>query len=162
MSGSVDTVPDWLELRDDEYVLMRASPSQNIVLAGLILGVVTMVAMAVVVGFLTGIRTGRRLSFLVLILIVVLIAGAFLVTKRHEYVVTSERVCSAVGLTNKRVTSSPLDGVEDVTIEQSGWQQLFNVGTIRFSTRGESVAFLLVENPAGVHQQVLQFVELSA
>lgn len=156
------TTPDWLDSRSDEYVLLRASPSPNLVLASVIFGVLSMVAMALLVGFVTGVRTGRRVSFVVLVLIVALLAGAFLVTKRREYVVTSQRVCTAVGLTDKRVTAYPIERIRDVTVEQSGWQQLFNVGTVRFASDADGgVAFQLVENPAGVQQRVLQFVDLS-
>lgn len=161
MAGSVASAPDWLETRADEYVLLRASPSQNLVLASLILGVLAMMGMAVVVGFFTGVRTGRRVSFAVLVLVVVLLAGAFVVTKRREYVLTSQRVCSGVGLGDRRVTAYPLEQIHDVTIEQSGWQQLFNVGTIRFVSADGGVAFRLVENPAGLQRQVLQFVDIS-
>lgn len=161
MAGPDDSAPDWLEPQADEYVLLRASPSQNLVLASLIVGVVAMVVMAVVVGFFLGVRYGRLVSFAVLLLVVALIAGAFVVTKRREYVLTSQRVCAAVGLTDKRVTVYPLEGIHDVTIEQSGWQQLFNVGTIRFSSGDGGVAFLLVENPAGLQRRILQFVDLS-
>lgn len=154
--------PEWLDLRGDEHVLLRATPSQNVLLASLIAGVVLMLAMAVVVGFLTGIQTGRRLSFIVLIFIVGLIAGSFLVTKRHEYVVTNQRLCSAEGITDKHVTHVPLTGVTDVTIQQSWWQQLFNVGSVRFDVvdSDEAASFGLVENPAEFQRQVLQVVDL--
>lgn len=161
MADPDDSAPDWLEPRADEHVLLRASPSQNLVLASLIAGVVAMVLMAVVVGFFLGIGVGRPVSFAVLLLVVALIAGAFVVTKRREYVLTSQRVCAAVGLTGKRVTSYPLEGIHDVTIEQSGWQQLFDVGTIRFSAGEGDVSFRLVENPAGLQRRILQFVDLS-
>lgn len=162
MAGHENSAPDWLEPRADEYVLLRASPSQNLVLASLIAGVLAMVGMAVVVGFFLGLRFGRPVSFAVLLLVVALIAGAFVVTKRREYVLTSQRVCAAVGLTEKRVTAYPLEGIRDVTIEQSGWQQLFNVGTIRFAAGDGDVSFRLVENPAALQRRVLQFVDLSA
>lgn len=154
--------PKWLDLRADEQVLLRAAPSSNLILASLITGVVLMLAMAVVVGFFTDISTGRQVSFAVLVGIVSLILGTFLVTKRREYVVTTKRVCTAVGLTNERVVECPLEGVRDVTVEQSDWQQLFNVGTLRFATEGgDDVRFALVENPTGMQGRLLQFVDRS-
>lgn len=153
--------PEWLDLESGERVLVRATPSTNLVLASLIVGVVLMLVMSVVVGFFTDIATGRLVSFAVLVLIVVLIGAAFLVTKRREYVVTSERACAAVGLTGKTVAECSLERVRDVTVEQSGWQRVFNVGTLRFSTGRDDVTFALVENPASLHGRVLQFVDLS-
>jgi len=154
--------PDWLDLEDDERVVLRAEPSKNLVLASLTGGVVLILSMAVVVGFLLPRTPARRVSFVVLLLVVTMIAGAFLVTKRREYVLTSRRVCAAVGLRSKRVQERSIETVSDVTIEQDGWHQLFNVGTVRFAAgEGDGIAFDLVENPAGVHRHVLQFVDIS-
>lgn len=161
MSGGPRT-PAWLDLDDEERVLVRATPSTNVVLASLVVGLVAMFGMALLVSFVTAHRTGRRLSLAVLLGIVGLMVVAFLVTRRREYVLTSDRVCAAVGLLDKRVTSVPIDRVSDVTVEQSWWQQLFQVGTLHFATPGsESVRFLLVENPAGLARRVLQFVDLT-
>jgi hypothetical protein len=154
--------PGWLELRDEERVVLRVAPSKNLVLASLTAGVVLMMAMAVVVGFVLSRTPARRVSFVVLLVIVAMIAGAFLVTERREYVLTSRRVCAAVGFGSKRVEACSVEAVADVSIEQDGWEQLLSVGTVRFATRdGEGVAFGLIENPAGVHGRVLQFVDLS-
>lgn len=162
MAG-IEQPPTWVDLGADEHVLVRARPSTNLVLAGLVAGVVLMVAMAVGVGFFAGLTTGRRVSFAVLILIVLIITGAFVVTKRHEYVLTSRRACSAVGVTDRRVTETPLEAVRDVSVEQSTGQRLFNVGTIRFVTDGGTadVSFRLVENPRDLQRRILQFVDLT-
>jgi uncharacterized membrane protein YdbT with pleckstrin-like domain len=152
--------PEWLDLRPDERVVLQAAPSSNLVLVSLIAGVAMMLGMAVVVGFFTSVATGRRVSFVVLVGIVALIAGTFVLTKRREYVVTTARVCTAVGLTGERVTEYPIEHVRDVTVEQSGWQQLFNLGTLRFATDDEDVRFSLVENPTGLQGRILQFIEL--
>lgn len=161
MAGATSS-PEWLDLAPDERVVVRAVPSSNLVLASLLVGVALMLAMALVVSFLTSRTTGRLVSFVVLVTIVGLIAGTFLLTKRREYVVTTARVCTAVGLANERITEHPLEGIRDVTVEQSGWQQLFDVGTLRFVTGGEDLRFTLVENPTGLQGRVLQFVEFDA
>lgn len=157
MAGASPT-PDWLDLRPDEQMVLRAAPSSNLVLASLVFGVLLMLTMAVVVGFLTSLTTGRQVSFVVLVGIVSLIAGTFLITKRREYVVTTARVCTAVGLTDERVTERPLEAIHDVTVEQSGWQQLFNVGTLRFVTDSDELRFSLIEDPTGLQSRILQFI----
>lgn len=160
MSNGVSP-PAWLDLAPEEHVLVRTTPSSNLVLVGLIVGVVLMVAMAVVVGFLTSRATGRPLSFTVLLLVVGLIAATFLLTKRREYVVTDRRVCAAVGFLDREVSECPLGEVTDLAVEQSTWQQLFNVGTLRFETDGEDVTFRLLEDPTGVQSRLLGFVDLA-
>lgn len=155
--------PDWLDLDGDERVLVRARPSSNIVLASLIVGLILMFTMAVVVSFVTTHRTGRLLSLGVLLGIVGLLVLAFLVTRRREYVLTSHRVCSAVGFLEKEVTSVPVGRVCDVTVQQSWWQQLFQVGTLHFALDGgDGVSFQLVEDPSTLQQRVLQFVDLGS
>lgn len=160
MSGAPPDPPEWLSLADGERVWVRAEPSTNLVLASLVVGVVLLLSMSVVVSFFTGVATGRAVSFTVLMLILLLLVGAYLVVQRREYVLTSERAYAGVGLTGKRVSSVALADVRDVTVEQSGWQQLLNVGSLRFVTDGDGIEFALVGNPAGVYRRVLQYVNL--
>jgi uncharacterized membrane protein YdbT with pleckstrin-like domain len=152
--------PEWLELDDDEYLLMRSAPSPNLVLAGLVFGVAMMLAMAVVVGFVTSQAIGRSVSFAVLILIVALLAATYLLTKRREYVVTDRQVCAAVGFLNRDVSACSLENVRDLAVEQTTWQQLFNVGTLRFEADGGAIVFRFLEDPAGVQSRLLEFVDL--
>lgn len=160
MSGPPLSPPDWLSLGENEQVWLRRSPSQNLVLAALVGGMALLLVMSVVVSVMRDLGTGRLVSFTVLLLIVGLLVAAFLIIRRYEYVVTSRRICSGRGLGSKQVTSVDLEEVTDVTVEQSGWQQLVNVGTIQFVTDDGGLAFAFMENPMHVHQQVLQFVEI--
>lgn len=163
MSESTPGPPEWLSLEADEQVWIQASPSANLVLASLAVGFGLLLGMSVLVGFFTDVATGRVVSFVVLLLILTLLAAAYFVMNRREYVLTSKRVYAGIGLSSKRVSSANLADVSDVTVEQSGWQQLLNMGTLRFVTDGEreSIEFALVENPAYVYQRVLQFVDVS-
>lgn len=154
--------PAWLDLEDDEYVVLRSAPSANLVLAALLIGVGLLLAMGIVVGFFTNRATGRTVSFTVLILIVALIAGAFLLTKRREYVVTDRRAFATVGFLDREVSACPLVDVTDLAVEQSTWQQLFNVGTLRFEAEGGGVAFRFLENPNVVQSRLLGLVDLSS
>jgi len=152
--------PSWLELADEEYVLLRTTPSSNLVLAAVLLGLSVMMAMAVVVGFLTTPAVGRPVSFVVLIMIIGAIAGTFLLTKRREYVVTDRRALAAVGFLDREVSSCPLSEVRDLAVEQSTWQQLFDVGTLRFEAADDGVVFRSLENPTGVQSRLLGRVDL--
>lgn len=161
MSPTTPGTPEWLTLDGDERVLVQTTPSSNLVLASLVVGMVAMFGMALVVSFLTTRQTGRLISLTVLLGIVGLLVAAFLVTRRREYVLTNQRVCMGVGFLDKEVTSVPVGRVGDVTIEQSWWQQLFQVGTLHFAAGRDGISFRFVENPASLQQRVLQFVDLS-
>lgn len=158
MGESTPSPPEWLELDDGERVWMRASPSRNLVLVALAAGFVLLLVMSVAVSAMDDLGMGRAVSFAGLLVIVGLIVAAFLVTRRNEYVLTSDRVYSGRGLGTKRVRSIGIDEIHDVTIEQAWWAKLASVGTLRFVAEGDDIAFALVENPAYYYQEILQFV----
>lgn len=160
MSDSPPSPPAWLTLDDDERVWLRVSPSRNLVLAALGGGFALLLVMSVTVSAMRDIGTGRAVSLTVLVVIVGLLLAAFLFVRRNEYVLTDARACTGTGFGSKRVTSVDLTEVRDVTVEQSTWQQLVNVGTLQFVTDGSDLTFALVENPAYLQQQVLQVVEI--
>lgn len=160
MSGSTPTPPAWLDLDDGERVWMRVSPSRNLVLAALTVGFVLLLVMSVAVSAMSDLGTGRAVSLTVLLVIVGLLVVAFILTKRNEYVLTSERVCAGVGLGSKRVASVDLHDVRDVTVEQSAWQRLASVGTLRFVADGDDLRFTLVGNPTYLQQQAFEVVDL--
>lgn len=158
MSGSAPSPPEWVTLADGERVWLRAEPSRNLVLAALTVGFALLLAMSVAVSAMTDLATGRAVSFTVLVVIVGLILAAFLVTRHRDYLLTSDRICVGVGFREKRTESLDAAEVRDVVVEQSTWQQLANVGTLRFVADGEDLAWALIGNPAYLQQQALQFV----
>lgn len=165
MSATRVRSPEWLPLEADERVRLRAEPSRNLVLVSLTLGFVLLIGMSLVVSFLVDIRTGRLVSLAVLGIIVGLLFGAYLVIQRREYVLTDRQAYAGIGLREKRISSVDLDAVESVSVEQSRWLQLVNVGTLRFATDADAdtdatdLAFSFVEDPRAVHQQVLGVLE---
>lgn len=159
MGGTGGRPPEWLSTATDERVLLRAEPSKNLVLAALTAGFVLLLAMSVLVSALSDLRTGRAVSFAGLVVIVGLIVGASLVVQRREYVLTDERACVGVGFRDERVASIDLADVEGVTVEQSVWQRLVNVGTLRFVGVDRDLAFSFVEEPLRVHARVLGAVD---
>lgn len=159
MSRTPPTPPEWLTLEDGERVWLIASPSRNLLLAALATGFVLLIAMSLLVSAMDDLGTGRAISLTVLLVIVGLLLGAYALTRRSEYVLTSERASAAVGLRSKRIESVDLEDVRDVTIEQSGWQQLVNVGTLRFTADGDALAFSLIGEPSVAYQRALELLE---
>lgn len=153
--------PDWLTLDSDESLRVRARPSKNLLLGTFVIGTALLLGVGVLAILADiDIMTGRLLSFVVLLVIVVMTGSVYLVTRRREYVVTSRRVCEAVGLLSKQVSAVDLDEVADVSVEQSDWQGWLNVGSLRFVTDdGNAVRFALVENPQWVYERTLESLE---
>jgi uncharacterized membrane protein YdbT with pleckstrin-like domain len=161
MSATQARSPEWLPLGSDERMQLRAEPSRNLVLASLTVGFGLLIAMSITVSFFVDNRTGRLVSLAVLAVIVGLLFGAYLVIQRREYVLTDQRAYAGVGLREKRISSVDLAAVKSVTVEQSRWLQLVNVGTIRFAAGADAddLAFSFVEDPRTVQQQVLGILE---
>lgn len=162
LDDSKPTPPEWVTLEEGEEVWLRASPSTNLVLAALGAGFVFLVAMSVVVGFFLDIATGRAVSFGGLVLVVGMLGAAYGITRSREYLLTSDRICTISGVWRGQVDETAVADVRAVTVEQSAWQRLVNIGDLRFVTDTGTVEFSLVENPTSLHQQVRQLVDLDA
>lgn len=147
--------PGWLTLSPGETVLLRAGPSKNLLLAGIVLGMGLLVLVSAVVAALGDIATGRTLSFAVVVLVVAILAGIYAFVNRWEYAVTSERVCAVTGTWSRTRHSLPLADVEDVRVEQSRWQRPVNVGHLVFVADGETLVFAFVGTPHRVQERVL-------
>lgn len=151
--------PDWTTLASDEEVLVRTAPSKNLVLAAFGLAAVVVLAGSVVLASASiDPRVGRVGSLAMLGAAAVPIAGAFLRTRRREYVVTTDRVCVRVGLWRPVVTELPLEAVEEVTYYRSGWERVASVGTVRFHGAARTVSFTGVENPHRLYERSVQAV----
>lgn len=151
--------PDWLSLGSAETVQLRLAPSQNLVLAGLAGGMTLVLAVSIVVAVLGRITTGRILSFAVLVGVLALLAAIYLVVNRWEYAVTTDRVCVLRGVQADTTRSVRRDALREVTLDQSRWQRLVNVGDLVFVTDDAEVRFWAVENPRHVYEQVLAHLE---
>lgn len=145
-----------MTLAPDERVLLRARPSTNLVLAGIVGGFFLIIAGALPFIALGAPDAGRRVTFALVVVVLLAIAGSFLLVRRREYVLTSERAAVAVGLRSKEVRSVDVDDVRDVSLEQRTWHGWTNVGTVRFvADGGEHLEFDHVEDPHFVYERAL-------
>lgn len=149
--------PAWMTLAPGERVLLRARPSTSLVLAGVVGGFILIIAGALPFMVLGAADAGRRVTLVLVIVVLIVVAGCFLLIRRREYVLTSERVSVAVGLRSKAVRSVAVDDVRDVSLVQRRWHGWTNVGTIRFVADGdEDLSFDLVADPHFVYERALE------
>ena len=160
MTGPGDPLaPDWTTLPSDEEVLVRTAPSKNLVLAAFgLAAVVVLVGSMVLAAASIDPRVGRVGSLAMLCAAAAPIAGAFLRTRRREYVVTTDRVYVRVGLWRPVVTELPLEAVEEVTCYRPGWGRVAFVGTVQFRGAGRTVSFTGVENPHRLYERSVRAV----
>lgn len=146
--------PPWMTLDPDERVLLRASPSTNLLMAGVVGGffLITLSSLPFIAA--GAVDAGRRTTFALTGVVVAVVVWLFLRINRREYAVTDKRVAVAVGLRGKAVQSVGLDRLRDVSLEQSRLQRWLRVGTLRFDAGDEELAFYLVGSPQFVYDQV--------
>lgn len=150
--------PDWTTLASDEDVLVRTAPSKDMVLSAFgLAAVVVLVGSVVLASASIDPRVGR-VGSLAMLCAAAPIAGAFLRTRRREYVVTIDRVYVRVGLWRPVVTELPLEAVEEVTYYRSGWGRVASVGTVRFHGAARTVSFTGVENPHRLYERSVRAV----
>jgi uncharacterized membrane protein YdbT with pleckstrin-like domain len=148
-----------LTLESGERVHLRAAPSKNLLLAGIAGGMALLVCVSAVVAVLGDIVTGRILSFLVLVLVLAILGITYLFVNRWEYAMTSDRACVAGGLRTRDTHTVPLDEVAEVSVDQSRWQRLVNVGDLLFVTERRTLRFDSVEDPRRVYERVVASLE---
>lgn len=149
--------PAWMTLAPGERVLLRARPSTNLVLAGVVGGFLLITVGALPFVAANAVTAGRRVTFALVVFVLLFVAVIFLLIRRREYVLTSERASVAIGVTSKEVRSVDLDDVREVSLEQGRWKRWANVGDLRFVTDGgEDLAFGFVGNPHFVYERTLE------
>lgn len=151
--------PTWLTLDRDERVLLRSSPSTNLLMAGVVGGFFLITLGSFPFIALGAVDAGRRTTFALTGLVVVVVLWIFLQIKRREYAVTNKRVSVATGLRTREVRSVDVADVTDVSLEQGRWQRWLSVGTLRFVTADDALDFALVGSPHFVYERALDFTQ---
>ncbi len=76
-----------------------------------------------------------------------------------ELAVTTQRVIGKQGLIGRNATDSMLDKVQNVTINQGILARIFNYGSVRVTTAGESYTFRGIAQPAVFKRAVTDQME---
>lgn len=148
-----------MTLAPAERLRFRARPSSNVLLAGIVAGFAVLVVCSIGFAAVGAVDVGRRVTLAVLAGIALFVGGCFLVIRRREYVLTTDRACAAVGLRSKSVTAIDLDDVDDVVLARHGWRRWVNAGDLRFVADGEVVlTFRIVDDPRVVHERAQALV----
>lgn len=149
--------PSWMTLDPDERVLLRASPSTNLLMAGVVGGFFLITLGSLPFIAVGAVDAGRRTTFALTGLVVAVVVWLFLRIRGREYAVTNKRVAVAVGLREKAVQSVGLEEVDDVRLERSRIQRWLSVGTLRFDAGDDEIAFAFVGSPQFVYDRIREF-----
>lgn len=156
---SVST-PSWMTLDPDERVLLRANPSTNLIMAGIIGGFFVITLGSVPFIAVGAVDAGRRTTFALTALVVIVVIWTFIQIRQREYAVTNKRVAIAEGFRSKDVRSVDIEDVTEVSLEQDWWHRLMSIGTLRFVTDVDGdIKFGFVGSPHYVYERALDFTQ---
>jgi len=155
------TVPDWVQLGDDEQVVWRSRPSGRAVFPSFLPGAVVVLLGLVVVVLPSVVPDLPEplLGWLVPAGALLVVAGVALATARYvrwqstQYLLTSTGAYKKSGILSRSVDQLRLTRVESVSHSQSATQRLLGYGDVVVSTEGTNSRFVLedVPNPTNVH-----------
>jgi len=146
-------------LGDGERVILVGKPSWWLVIRPLLLAVATIAVLSVVAGMLAGVSGFAFATvFAVVLLPLFLLVSALLCTSAlvrvltTEIVLTDRRVASKKGWLSIAVTSTPLDKVNNINVQQGIMGRMFNYGDLEVTTAtaeekdNHNITFLAMPN----------------
>lgn len=157
--GPAPTSLDWLTLASGESVVLKTTPSKNLLLVGLAVGMLVLVGVSILASAIGDIIAGRIISFAGLLVFGGILGGISLLVHRWEYAVTSERVCVTRSIGKQTMDEVRLEDVGEVSMDQSWWQQIVDVGDLHFDTDRESLTFNSIEHPRAIYEEALTLVD---
>lgn len=151
--------PPWMILDPDERVVLRTSPSTNLLMAGIVVGFFFIVFVSLPFVVVGAVNAGRQSTFAAIGLVLLTVLLLFFWINNREYTVTTKRVSVASGLVSKDVRSIDIEEVDEIELEQDRWHRLLSVGTLQFVAGSDRyLAFNLVESPHFIYEQTLDLV----
>lgn len=151
--------PSWMILDPDERVVLRTSPSTNLLMAGIVVGFFFIVFVSLPFVVVGAVNAGRQSTFAAIGLVLLTVLLLFFWINNREYAVTTKRISVASGLISKDVRSIDIEEVNQIELEQDRWHRLLSVGTLQFVAGSDSyLTFSLVESPQFIYEQALDLV----
>lgn len=152
--------PDWLSLAPAEECRWHGSPRLTSIAPwvalsalgiGAVIAAVILTALPTYVVVLAPLAAGPAI-------------GAFLITTRTAYLVTSNRIAVRSGVLGRQVTIVPIDRIQNSSLSQHALGRRGDYGTVTFDTAsdGTSVRFRKIDDPQTVRRLVDRQLEDSS
>jgi uncharacterized membrane protein YdbT with pleckstrin-like domain len=151
-----------MDLHPGEHVIYEGHPSWRSTFGFYILGVLLALAAGVIGYFAADKSGGVAAAVFVAVLIVVLVVG-WVRRLTTRYLITNRRLQIRRGILSKNVEETRVDRVVDVTVRQSLWQRLVQIGSVDFDNasaqQGDLFRFTGIADPHDVTRAVNQVHE---
>src|SRR3954454_21668900 len=149
-----------MDLHPGEHVIYEGHPSWRSIFSFYLLGLV-LVAAAVVIGVVAD-KTGIGLAAAGVLLLLVLVIG-WLRRITTRYLITNRRLQIRRGILAKHVEETRVDRVVDVTVRQSLWNRILQIGAVDFDNasaqQGDLFRFTGIADPHDVTRAINQVHE---
>lgn len=139
---TVDEVPEWLSLDDDEELKWHGEPVPVSIVGTAVWGVLLTV---VLIG----------------VLILLSLPLAWLSINNTDYVITNEALYVKKGVLSTNIESVGVDKIQNTEYSQSFWGKQFDFGSIEISTAGSSGAQITFQNISDARSIREQITSLS-
>jgi uncharacterized membrane protein YdbT with pleckstrin-like domain len=154
-----------MDLHPGEHVIYEGHPSWRSTFGFYLLGVLVAAAAAAIGYFAADKSAGVAAAAGVAVLLVVLVVG-WLRRITTRYLITNRRLQIRRGILAKNVEETRVDRLVDVTIRQSVWQRVLQIGAVDFDNasaqQGDLFRFTGIANPHAVTSAINEVQEEAA
>src|SRR5215212_9966062 len=151
-----------MDLHPGEHVIYEGHPSWRSTFGFYVLGVLVAAAAAAIGYFAADESGGVAAAAFVAVLIVVLVVG-WVRRLTTRYLITNRRLQIRRGILSKNVEETRVDRVVDVTVNQSLWQRIVQIGSVDFDNasaqQGDLFRFTGIADPHDVTRAINQVHE---
>jgi len=112
--------------------------------------------LSVIIAISSGISFGQMCTISILLFFVLIGGSPFLVEKKYQHAITSERVFARRGIGTRKVNEIPLEKVVNTTYNQGLIGRLLNFGNLQFNSAAGAdygVVFTGVKNVKNIDQK---------
>src|SRR3954447_1950889 len=154
-----------MDLHPGEHVIYEGHPSWRSTFGFYILGFLVAAAAGAIGYFAADKSAGVAAALFVAVAIVVLLVG-WVRRMTTRYLITNRRLQIRHGILAKNVEETRVDRVVDVTVHQSFWQRIVQIGAVDFDNasaqQGELFRFNGIADPHEVTRAINQVHEEAA
>src|SRR3954451_386339 len=151
-----------MDLHPGEHVIYEGHPSWRSTFGFYVLGILVAAAAAAIGYFAADESGGVAAAAGVAVLIVVLVVG-WLRRITTRYLITKRRLQIRRGILARNVEETRVDRVVDVTVRQSVWQRMLQIGAVDFDNasaqQGDLFRFAGIADPHDVTRAINQVHE---
>lgn len=169
MNGIIDSYLDEKKEREENfmsYTAQNLSKNENVILKGSI-NMIAMFPNAIIAALIliifiyTGVETEIGfITFLGLVIAAIIIGIKYLKMKTTELSLTNKKIIGKVGIISTKVMDSPLNKINNISVEQGLGGKIFGYGKIVITTAAGNYNFSCISQPNVFRSAVMNQIDV--